>query len=308
MSAVIPSLGIGWRPELALAIDRYPQFGFVEVLAEDLDPWGSIPAPIERLRQRGVPIVPHGVSLSLGSAEPPDRQRLAGLAALATRLGAPLVSEHLAFVRAGGIETGHLLPAPRTEEALEIAIANVRQAQAALPVPLALENIATLFEWPDAELDEAEFLTEVLEQADVLLLLDIENVYANACNHGWDPVAFLDRLPLHRLAYVHVAGGVERQGLYHDTHAHAVPAAVLDLLEELCVRVPVPGILLERDGFFPSEQELATELEAIAGAASRGNLRRENHVNGSGPRETGESPACLGAGTHPADNRPRRFR
>ena len=146
MSAVIPSLGIGWRPELALAIDRYPKLGFIEILAEDLDPWGPIPAPIERLRQRGIPLIPHGVSLSLGSAEPPDRQRLAGLARLATRLGAPLVSEHLAFVRAGGIETGHLLPLPRAREALEIVVTNVRQAKAALPVPLALENIATLFE------------------------------------------------------------------------------------------------------------------------------------------------------------------
>lgn len=304
--ATIPSLGlgIGWRPELALAIDRNPKLGFVEVLAEDLDPWGPIPPAIERLGQRGIPIIPHGVSLSLGSAEPPDCKRLQALARLATRLSAPLVSEHLAFVRAGSIETGHLLPVPRTRECLEIVVANIREAKAALPVPLALENIASLFEWPDAGMDETKFLSEVLERADVLLLLDIENVYANARNHRWDPVAFLDQLPLHRIAYVHVAGGVERQGLYHDTHTHPVPTAVLELLEELCARVAVPGILLERDGQFPTEAELTAELDAIAAAARRGSRRRESHAAESDSREAGASAACLGSGPYPADRRP----
>jgi uncharacterized protein (UPF0276 family) len=295
-------LGIGWRPELARAIDRNPKLGFVEVLAEDLDCRGPIPASIEQLRQRGLPVIPHGITLSLGSAERPDRQRLAALARLATRLDAPLVSEHLAFVRAGGIETGHLLPLPYTREALEIVIANVKGAQAALPVPLALENVATLFEWPDAEMDEAAFLAEVLERADVLLLLDIENFYANACNHNWDPVAFLDRLPLQRVAYVHVAGGAQHQGLYHDTHAHPVPTPVLDLLEELCARASVPGILLERDGQFPTESELTADLEAIAAAARRGNVRRKSH--GSSPRKTGESPARVGAGADQTRDQP----
>src|SRR5262249_5642102 len=152
------------------------------------------------------------------------------------RLEAPLVSEHLAFVRGGGFETGHLLPLPRTRTALELVIANIRQAKAALPVPLAVENIATLFEWPNPEMDEATFLAEVLERADVLLLLDLANVYANARNHPSNPLAFLDRIPLERIAYVHVAGGVERDGLYHDTHTHEVPSAVLDMLEQLYAR------------------------------------------------------------------------
>ena len=198
------------------------------------------------------------------------------LANLAVRVHAPLVSEHIAFVRGGGLETGHLLPVPRTWEALELVVANIREAKAALPVPLALENIATLFDWPDSELDEAEFLTEVLVQADVQLLLDIENVYANARNHGYDPVEFLGRIPLERIAYVHVAGGVERDGLYHDTHTHDVPAAVLDLLAELCARADVPGVMLERDDQFPANTRLNAELDAIAAAAVRGeSTRRE---------------------------------
>jgi uncharacterized protein (UPF0276 family) len=267
-------LGIGWRAELALAIERHPALGFIEVLAEDLDPRSPIPAAVERLRRRGLPVIPHGVSLSLGSVAPVDLGRVANLSRLATRLAAPLVSEHLAFVRAAGLESGHLLPLPRTREMLEIVVANVRQAQQALPVPLALENIACLIEWPHAEMSEATFLLEVLEQADVLLLLDIENVYANCRNHGWKAEEYLDRLPLQRLAYVHIAGGCERQGLYHDTHTDPIPTAVLELLEELCARTAVPGVLLERDACFPGDDELNAELSAIACAMKRGAARR----------------------------------
>jgi uncharacterized protein (UPF0276 family) len=273
-------LGVGWRSELALAIDRRRDLGFIEVLAEDLDPQGALPAPVEQLRRRGVPVVPHGVSLSLGGAEPPSPARLDALARLAARLGAPLVSEHLAFVRAGGLESGHLLPLPWTEETLNVVVENVRRAKEALPVPLALENVASLIQWPGSEMDEAAFLAKVLTRADVLLLLDIENVYANARNHGFDPRAYLDRLPLERIAYVHIAGGAERHGLYHDTHTQPVPQPVFDLLEELCARVAVPGVLLERDDDFPTEEQFNAELDAIAAAVARGTARREGrHVH-----------------------------
>lgn len=280
-------LGIGWRAELAVAIDRQPGLGFVELLAEEFD--GPVPLAIERLRARGLAVIPHGVALSLGGAEPPAHHRLEALDRLASRVDAPLVSEHLAFVRGGGLEAGHLLPVPFTRDSLEVVVANVRQARAALSVPLAIENIATLFDWPGSELAEADFLAEVLERADALLLLDVENVYANARNQGFDPLAYLERLPLERLAYVHVAGGQERGGLYHDTHVHPVPAGVLELLEELSRRVPVPGVMLERDGNFPPPAELAQELEAIAAAVERGQRTRETteHTEISQAREHG---------------------
>jgi uncharacterized protein (UPF0276 family) len=271
-------MGIGWRPELALAIDRRLGLGFVELIAED---FGDLPLPdaIEVLRQRGVLLIPHGISLSLGGAEPPDPARLAALGRLALRVGAPLVSEHLSFVRAGGLESGHLLPLPRRRDALEVVIANVRAARAALPVPLALENVATLFEWPGAEMEEIAFLRTVLEETDTLLLLDIENVYANARNHGFDAAAFLDELPLERIAYVHIAGGVEHNGTWHDTHTYPVADEVLDLLSELSARTPLPGVMLERDDNFPSEAELNAELDAIAAAVTRGAQQREGcHV------------------------------
>jgi uncharacterized protein (UPF0276 family) len=270
----LTGVGIGWREELAGFVARRERLGFVEVVAESLHHDRPLPAGLEALRRRGVPVVPHGVRLSLGSAGGPDPARVGHLARLAERLEAPLVSEHVAFVRGGGLEAGHLLPVPRTRDALDVLATNMRLAQAGLGVPLALEHVAALVEWPAPELDEAAFLTELLDRTGALLLLDVANLHANARNHGGDPLAFLDALPLERIAYVHVAGGVERDGLYHDTHAHPTPDAVLDLVAELCSRRDPPGVLLERDDDYPPEPELTAELDAIAAAARRGMARR----------------------------------
>ena len=284
----LTGVGIGWREELAGFVARRERLGFAEVVAESVHADRPLPDGLVALRDRGVPLVPHGVRLSLGSAEAPDPARVRHLAALAERLGSPLVSEHVAFVRGGGLEAGHLLPVPRTREALDVLAANVRLAQAELGVPLALEHIAALLQWPAPELDEAAFLTELLERTGAWLLLDLANLHADARNHGGDPLAFLDALPLERIAYVHVAGGVERDGLYHDTHAHPAPPAVLDLVAELCGRFTggpprrspgpprrdPPGIMLERDDAYPPEAELAAELDAIAAATRAGAARR----------------------------------
>lgn len=254
-------------------IARAPQINFIEVVAENISP-DTLPRPLIQLKERGATIIPHGTGLSLGSAEPLDQKRLTHLARLAEKLNAPLVSEHIAFVRAAGRETGHLLPLPRTRDALDVLAENILAAQAALPVPLALENIATLFEWPGAEMSEVVFITEALERTGARLLLDVANLYANARNHDWDATAYLDGLPLERLAYVHIAGGMTRQHLYHDTHAHPTPVGALDLLEQLCARVRPTAVLLERDDHFPAETELRAELDAIAAAIERGAQQR----------------------------------
>jgi uncharacterized protein (UPF0276 family) len=272
-------LGIGWRPPLALAIERRRDLGFVEVIAESVDPYRALPRPLMQLRQRGVALIPHGIQLSLGGAERPQTKRLAALACLAERLEAPLVSEHVAFVRADGVEIGHLMPVPRTRASLEVLVANVKEACAALPVPLALENVASLLRWPVPEMDEGQFLTELLQRTGALLLLDVENVYANACNHGFDASAALASFPLDRLAYVHVAGGLWRNGMYHDTHTGPVPKPVLGLLESLAARANVPGVMLEHDDDFPDEPTLNHELDRIHAALARGAAQRESlHV------------------------------
>ncbi|MFF3841452.1 DUF692 family multinuclear iron-containing protein [Streptomyces sp. NPDC001930] len=262
-------IGIGWRPEIADAVEGLSGIDWVEVVAENICA-DHLPDSLTRLRERGVTVVPHGVSLGLGGADRPDPARLAALGEKAVALGAPLVTEHIAFVRAGGpltatpqLEAGHLLPVPRTWDALDVLCENVRIAQDALPVPLALENIAALVSWPGEELSEGRFLAELVERTGVRLLIDVANLHTNHVNRGEDPARALSELPVEAIAYVHVAGGVERDGVWHDTHAHPVPDAVLDVLADLASRVAPPGVLLERDDDFPAAEELGDELRAI---------------------------------------------
>ncbi|MEU2247204.1 DUF692 domain-containing protein [Streptomyces sp. NPDC019224] len=287
-------IGIGWRPEIADEVEALPGIDWVEAVAENLCA-GHLPASLVRLRERGVTVVPHGVSLGLGGADRPDPGRLADLAARVALLDAPLVTEHIAFVRAGGartgsraLEAGHLLPVPRTRAALDVLCENVRIAQDALPVPLALENIAALVSWPDEELTEGRFLAELVERTGVRLLIDVANLHTNHVNRGEDPVTALDELPVEAIAYVHVAGGVEKDGVWHDTHAHPVTAPVLDVLAELCSRIDPPGVLLERDDAFPPAGELAGELEAIRGTLEAG--------GGAGPGAGGRAVPGATAG------------
>ncbi|GAA1674288.1 DUF692 domain-containing protein [Streptomyces yatensis] len=268
--------GIGWRPEIADDIERLPGIDWVEVVAENICP-DHVPDALQRLRERGTTVVPHGVSLGLGGAERPDPGRLEALAERAEALGSPLVTEHIAFVRAGGpltaspaIEAGHLLPVPRTRDALDVLCENVRIAQDALPVPLAVENIAALISWPGEEMTEGQFLAELVERTGVRLLIDVANLHTNHVNRGEDPAKALDELPTSAIAYVHVAGGVEKDGVWHDSHAHPVTQPVLDVLAELCARTAPPGVLLERDEDFPAAGELAGELDAIRGVMAAG--------------------------------------
>ncbi|MFH0174102.1 DUF692 domain-containing protein [Streptomyces cacaoi] len=272
--------GIGWRPEIADAVERMPGIDWVEAVAENVCP-GHLPDSLLRLRERGVTVIPHGVSLGLGDAERPDAGRLAALAERAEALGSPLVTEHIAFVRAGGpltasprLEAGHLLPVPRTRDALDVLCENVRIAQDALPVPLAVENIAALIAWPGEEMTEGQFLYELADRTGVRLLIDVANLHTNHVNRGEDPAKALAELPLEAIAYVHVAGGFERDGVWHDSHAHPVPRPVLDILTDLASRVSPPGVLLERDENFPEPAELERELGTIRAAVEAGEEQR----------------------------------
>ncbi|MEU8887562.1 DUF692 domain-containing protein [Streptomyces sp. NPDC048442] len=289
-------VGIGWRPEIADTIEALPGIDWVEVVAENICP-GHLPDSLQRLRARGTRVIPHGVSLGIGGADRPDAGRLADLAARAQALGAPLVTEHIAFVRAGGpqtaspvLEAGHLLPVPRTRDALRVLCENVRIAQDQLPVPLALENIAALIAWPDEELTEGQFLAELVERTGVGLLIDVANLHTNHVNRGEDPARALEELPLESIAYVHVAGGMERDGVWHDTHAHPVTEPVLKVLDALRSRVAPPGVLLERDENFPAPQELAAELELIRESARISTGRRTETPSTTPPPTPASTP------------------
>ncbi|MGY6026088.1 DUF692 domain-containing protein [Streptomyces spinosirectus] len=299
--------GIGWRPEIAEAVERMPGIDWVEAVSENVCP-GHLSESLQRLRARGVTVVPHGVSLGLGGADRPDAGRLAALAERAEALGSPLVTEHIAFVRAGGpltasplLEAGHLLPVPRTRDALDVLCENIRIAQDALPVPLAVENIAALIAWPGEEMTEGQFLYELADRTGVRLLIDVANLHTNHVNRGEDPAGALAELPLEAIAYVHVAGGFERDGVWHDSHAHPVPRPVLDILTDLASRVSPPGVLLERDENFPEPAELERELKEIRVAVEKGRALR---AQGAAVAGTGTgTPAASSPSTDAARQR-----
>lgn len=263
MTAQITGSSIAWRRPIADLLAGLAATGslhFTEVVAENLTP-GALPESLLALRDQGVVVIPHGVSLGLAGADLPDAGRLARLRDLARELGAPLVSEHVAFVRAAQtpdrmhgdvLEAGHLLPAPRTRAALTILCDNISRAQDVLGLPLALENIAALISWPEDEFDEPDYLTEIVRRTGAALVLDVANLFASAVAQGGDPTEQLGRFPLADIAYVHTAGGCYRDGLYIDTHGDALIDDVVGLLAafvDCCHRrgIPVPGIMLERD-------------------------------------------------------------
>ena len=240
------SLGAGWRPELHTEIAAHQDIGFIEVMAESVV--GGIPEALAQLVRSPMTSFVHGVSLSLGSAERPSAAWLQSLQDIAEGLSAEMVSEHVSFTRAGNRFGGHLLPLPRTNEVLDVLVENYAIAQDQLNVPLALENIAAFLEWPDSTHTEVDFLNELLYRTGAPLLLDVANLYANATNNRFDPFAALDRLNLEKLAYVHVAGGLVRDDIYHDTHRHNVVDEVWDVLRYALQLKPDARCMIERDG------------------------------------------------------------
>ena len=253
------SVGLGFRAELATDLVTAPStVDFVEIVAES--------CYTQRTSRREAcavaeiwPVVPHGVKLSLGSAEGVDLDRARRLGALARELRAGVITEHVAFTRAGGVDVGHLTQLPRTREAIGVVARNVAKVRRLLPdVPLLLENVAWSVLWPDDEMDEATFYQEIVAATDCDLLLDVANLYANAVNEGLDPHAVIADYPLDRVGMVHVAGGVWEDGFYFDTHAHPVPREVLELVAK-CPDVPV---MIERDADFDFDG-LVRELAQI---------------------------------------------
>lgn len=189
-------------------------------------------------------------------------------------------SEHLAFVRAGGCEIGHLAAPPRTEATIEGTLRNLARARAVVGTAPVLENIATLIDPPASTMGECGWIGAIAARADAALLLDLHNLYANALNFGADPHAMMRGLPLDRVRMVHLSGGVwiggrdgERQRLLDD-HLHDVPPAVYDLLEGLAASAAHPlDVIIERDGCYPPIEALLAQVRDARAALARGRAR-----------------------------------
>jgi hypothetical protein len=269
--------GLGWRPELAAGILAHlDRIDLIEVIADDYFDASRRDLHALQTLAAQVSVVLHGTSLGMASTVPCARGRLDRIARLIEATGAEGWSEHLAFVRGGGVEIGHLAAPPRSEASIEGACRNIDCAARIVGCAPLVENIATLVAPPASQLDEPEWIDRIVRGAGVSLLLDLHNLYANAVNFGDDPHTFLHRLPLERVAAVHLSGGHWIDGpngsrRLLDDHLHDVPTQVFALLRELGRLAPQPlTVTIERDGAYPPIARLLEQLDAARAALAAG--------------------------------------
>ena len=255
-------VGIGLRREFYAQLPHTPRaLDWVEIIPENFITFGGRPQrTLDACRERW-PVLPHGVALDIGGPRPLDEEYLAGLQALVARVDAPFFSDHLCYTRLG---TGHLydlLPLPFSEEAVEHVVPRVREVKERVGRPFLLENPSYYARMPGGTLAEADFLRHVAEQADCGLLLDVNNVYVNACNHGYEPRAFIDALPLERVVQIHLAGHERQQDVIIDTHGAAVCDEVWSLYRYTLERTGPVSTLIEWDQDIPSMEAVLDEAD-----------------------------------------------
>lgn len=264
-SAPVPArAGIGLRaPHHRQVLERPPDVGWFEAHSENYfaDGGGAV-ATLERVRERW-PVALHGVGLALGSAGSLDREHLRRLARLVARIEPWAVSEHVCWGHAGGRHTNDLLPMPRTDESLRHLAARVGELQDALGRQVLLENVSSYLEFTAAQFTEAGYLAALVAESGCALLLDVNNVYVNARNHGFDAQAYFDELPARAVREIHLAGHeVTRVGsgeIRIDTHDRRICDEVWALYAEARRRFgPVPT-LIEWDAALPPLETLVAE-------------------------------------------------
>ncbi|HXH38604.1 MAG TPA: DUF692 domain-containing protein, partial [Thermoanaerobaculia bacterium] len=251
----------GWRPELGAAIlGHLDRIDVVEVLAEEFVEATAPERRALRMLASCVPVIVHGTSLGLASTEPVDGKRLDSVARVIGWLEPESWSEHLAFVRAGGIEIGHLAAPPRNDATLDGLMRNVDAARRVVGWPPLLENVASLIDPPFSDYAEGQWLDLVLRATGTGLLLDLHNLHANATNFGFDAAAIIASIDHDRVGGFHLAGGHPIEGnRILDDHLHSVPTEVFDLLAMVETRNAT--IIIERDGNYPPFAELLAEVE-----------------------------------------------
>jgi hypothetical protein len=263
--------GLGFRRELLAELDAgVPDaVDFFELAPENWAGMGGRSARQLRAFTERYPFVCHGLSLSLGGMLPLDADLLKQTRAFMAEHGIDLYTEHLSWSNDAG-QLYDLLPLPCTDEAVRWTAARIRQAQDALGMRIGIENASSYVAPPGAGMSEAEFIRAVIEEADCLLHLDVNNILVNARNFGFDPFGFLHALPLERTCYIHVAGHhTEPDGLLIDTHGAGVIDEVWALLEAAYCRTGVVPTCLERDFNFPPLAELGAEVAQIARLQAR---------------------------------------
>lgn len=266
MSNEFLGFGVGLRrPHYALVCETRPRVDWFEIVSENfMLPGGNPPRVLEAVR-RDYPIAMHGVSMSLGSTDPLNRDYLRDLAALARRFEPAWISDHLCWTGIGGRNLHDLLPLPYTEEIVAHAAERIRDAQDILGRRILIENVSTYMTFTQSTMPEWEFLSAAADEADCGILLDINNIFVNAFNHGFDPRLYIDSVPVERVMQLHLAGHQDHGRYLLDTHDHPVRAEVWNLYERAARRFPAASPSIEWDDNIP---EFAV-LEAAAAEARR---------------------------------------
>jgi len=270
-----PGFGLGLRTEHYADFLNEPQpVDWLEVISENyMVPGGKPLVVLDRVRER-YPIAMHGVSLSLGASDGLDFDYLTALKKLALRVNPLWISDHLCWTGVHGKNTHDLLPLPYHEQALAHVVKQIRQVQDFLERPILIENVSSYVSFTDSTLNEWDFLRTVCEEADCLLLLDVNNIYVSSFNHGFDPLTYLNAIPPHRVQQIHLAGHTHNGDHIIDTHDHPVVDSVWALYAAACERFGQVATMIERDDHIPPLPEVLAELDQARRIAAAVNVRQ----------------------------------
>ena len=253
--------GLGLRtPHYEQVLQEQPDVDWFEVLSENYMVAGGKPRYyLEAIGER-YPLVMHGVSMSIGSTDPLNMEYLRSLKALANAVNPRWISDHICWTSIHGVNSHDLLPLPYTWETVRHVAERVKQVQDFLGRRILLENVSSYLSYRNSEMNEWEFLNAVCDEADCLILLDVNNIYVSARNHGFDPLEYLDVVNPRRIQQIHLAGHSDYGDYVIDTHDHDVPNAVWDLYRETLKRLGPVSSMIERDGNIPAFDALYDEL------------------------------------------------
>ena len=254
-------------PEVESGHDAWP-IDWFEILSENYMVGGGKPLHyLDRIAER-YPLVMHGVSLSIGSTDPLDRAYLIQLKALAERVRPRFISDHFCWTGVAGRNLHDLLPLPQTDEAVRHVARRVREVQDFLGRQILLENVSSYLTFKHSALSEWDFIRAVAEEADCGLLLDVNNIYVNSRNHGFDPQVFLEAIPKSRVQQIHLAGHSQQGTLLIDTHDAPVPEPVWALYASALQRFGKVPTMIERDDHIPELPVLLAELDRARSIAA----------------------------------------
>lgn len=283
----LPDLGfgIGLRTvHYDYILSQHPPVDWFEIISENfLDTKGRSWHVLERVRER-YPIVTHGVSMSIGSTDALNREYLRKLKALADRLDTPWITDHLCWTGVNAHNVHDLLPMSFTEDTLRLVVQRIRIAQDILERPLAFENVSTYLEFSTNTMSEWEFLARMAEEADCGILLDVNNIYVSAYNHGFDPLTFIDAIPPERICQYHLAGHTNKGTHIIDTHSDHVVDAVWELYRYATARTGARATLLEWDEDIPSFE--VVHAEALKAKSYRGCTADEGYAQAKATTQT----------------------